>query len=40
MTFKPVLAALAVAAALPALPQSHLTVVNFCGAHCAAQKKA
>ncbi len=40
MTFKPVLAALAVAAALPALAQSQLTVVNFGGANGAAQKKA
>ena len=40
MKLKPVLAALAVASALPVLAQSQLTVVNFGGANGAAQKKA
>ena len=40
MKLKPVLAALAVAASLPALAQTQLTVVNFGGANGAAQKKA
>lgn len=40
MKLKPILAALAVAASLPALAQTQLTVVNFGGANGAAQKKA
>jgi len=40
MRLKPLMIALAAAAALPALAQSQLTVVNFGGANGAAQKKA
>ncbi len=40
MKFQPVILALAAAAALPALAQSELTIVNFGGANGAAQKKA
>ena len=40
MKLKPVLAVLAMAASLPALAQTQLTVVNFGGANGAAQKKA
>ena len=36
----PLVAAIALGAALPALAQSQLTVVNFGGANGAAQKKA
>ena len=40
MKLKPILLALTVAASLPALAQSQLTIVNFGGANGAAQKKA